>query len=79
MPGKKVVVYSSPTCPYCKKAKDYLNSKGIAFEDVNVAEDRSRLKEMMDISHQRGVPVIVVDNDMVIGFDESSINRVLAA
>ena len=78
MADKKVIVYSTPTCPYCKRVKDYLTQKGVSFSDYNVAEDREKAKEMIDKSKQMGVPVIVVDNDVVVGFNQSKLDSLLA-
>jgi len=78
MADKKVVVYSTPTCPYCKRVKDYLTQKGVAFSDYNVAEDREKAKEMIDKSKQMGVPVIVVDSDVVVGFNQAKLDSLLA-
>ncbi|NQT04644.1 MAG: glutathione S-transferase N-terminal domain-containing protein [Dehalococcoidia bacterium] len=78
MADKKVIVYSTPTCPYCKRVKDYLTQKGVSFSDYNVAEDREKAKEMIDKSKQMGVPVIVVDNDVVVGFNQAKLDSLLA-
>ena len=78
MADKKVIVYSTPTCPYCKRAKDYLSQKGIPFTEVNVAADREKAKEMIQKSGQMGVPVIEIDSDMVVGFNQSKIDELLA-
>jgi glutaredoxin 3 len=77
MADKKVIVYSTPTCPYCKRVKDYLTQKGVSFSDYNVAEDREKAKEMIDKSKQMGVPVIVVDNDVVVGFNQAKLDSLL--
>jgi len=74
----KVTVYSTPTCPYCKRAKDYLTQKGIPFTDYNVAEDREKAKEMIHKSKQMGVPVIVVNNDIVVGFNQAKLDSLLS-
>lgn len=74
-----VKIYSTSTCPWCKKAKDYLEEKGVEFIDYNVGEDRDKLQEMMDVSGQRGVPVVVVDDDVIVGFNETKIDQALAA
>ena len=78
MAAKKVTIYSTPTCPYCKRAKDYLTQKGIAFTDYNVAEDREKAKEMIEKSKQMGVPVIVVDDDIIIGFNQAKLDNLLS-
>jgi glutaredoxin 3 len=73
----KVKVYSTPTCPWCHKAKDYLKSKGVDFEDINVAEDREAADEMVEKSGQMGVPVIEIDGDVIVGFDQAKIDSAL--
>jgi len=78
MADKKVTVYSTPTCPYCKRAKDYLTQKGIPFTDYNVGEDREKAKEMIQKSKQMGVPVIVVDDDVIVGFNQAKLDNLLA-
>jgi glutaredoxin-like YruB-family protein len=78
MAAKKVTIYSTPTCPYCKRAKDYLTQKGIAFTDYNVAEDREKAKEMIEKSKQMGVPVIVVGDDIVVGFNQAKLDSLLS-
>jgi len=78
MVDKKVTVYSTPTCPYCKRAKDYLTQKGVPFTDYNVAEDREKAKEMIQKSKQMGVPVIVVDNDVIVGFNQAKLDEILS-
>jgi glutaredoxin 3 len=65
----KVTIYTTPTCSICRKAKDYLASKGIAFEEIDVAADRRAAEEMVQKSGQMGVPVIVVDGLMLTGFN----------
>jgi len=72
-----VTVYSAPTCSWCQIAKDHLNSSGISFEDVDVSMDMSRAKEMVEKSGQRGVPVIDIDGEIVIGFDRARIDALL--
>ena len=79
MTDKNVKVYSTPTCPWCRKAKEYLVGKGIQFTDFNVAEDRGKLQEMVQLTGQRGVPVIVIDNDIIVGFNQAKIDQDLAA
>ena len=78
MADKKVVIYSTPTCPYCKRAKEYLSRKGISFVDRNVAQDRDVAKEMIEKSGQMSVPVIIVDNEIVVGFDQALLDKLLS-
>ncbi len=77
MTVKNVTVYSTPTCPYCVRAKEYLTKKGIVYKDVNVAVDRAAAQEMVRKSGQMGVPVIMVDDKVVIGFDVRELDRLL--
>jgi len=77
MTAKDVIVYSTPTCPYCVRAKEYLTKKGVVYKDVNVAVDRIAAQEMVQKSGQMGVPVITVDGKVVIGFDQRELDRLL--
>ncbi|MCX6754734.1 MAG: NrdH-redoxin [Candidatus Nomurabacteria bacterium] len=70
---KKVTVYSTPTCHFCHMAKDFFKEKNIAFEDFDVSVDLEKRKEMVDRSGQMGVPVIMIDNQIVVGFNKPTI------
>ena len=67
---KQVTIYSTPTCGYCKMAKDYFTENGVAYTEYNVSSDLEKRKEMIEKSGQMGVPVIYVDNDLTVGFDK---------
>jgi glutaredoxin 3 len=73
----KVKVYSTPSCPFCTMAKDFLKEHKIGFEDINVATDRDAAREMIDKSGQMGVPVIEIDGKMVVVFDKERIKELL--
>jgi glutaredoxin-like YruB-family protein len=73
----KVIVYSTPTCPYCKIAKDWLREKGVEYEDFNVAENEEKAKEMVEKTGQMGVPVLDVGGELVIGFDREALSAAL--
>jgi glutaredoxin-like YruB-family protein len=77
MEQKKVAVYSTSTCPYCKMAKDFLDDNGVRYESYDVGADESRRKEMMDKSGQMGVPVIDIGGKIIIGFDKEAIKAEL--
>ena len=77
MNAKNVTVYSTPTCPYCVRVKEYLTKKGVVYRDLNVAVDRAAAHEMVQKSGQMGVPVIVVDDKVVIGFNQRELERLL--
>lgn len=74
---KEVVIYSTPTCHFCHMAKDYFNDKGVKYTDYNVMEDLEKRQEMVQKSGQMGVPVIVIGNEIIIGFDQPRINLLL--
>lgn len=73
----EIKVYSTPTCPYCKIAKEYLSSKNVAFEDIDVSSDTKAAEEMVKISGQMGVPVILVDGEVIVGFDKSRLEPLI--
>ena len=72
-----ITVYSTSTCPWCTKAKDYLKSKGVDYKEVNVGIDREGAIEMVKKSGQQGVPVIDIDGTIVIGFDQRRIDSLI--
>lgn len=73
----KVTIYSTPTCPWCKRAKAYLDEKDIQYESIDVSSNEAAQKEMIDKSGQIGVPVLDIDGKIVIGFDKEKINELL--
>lgn len=72
-----VTVYSTPTCPWCHKVKEYLTEKKIAFTDYNVAADTAKAEEMVNKTGQMAVPVIDIDGEIVIGFDRAQLDELL--
>lgn len=74
---KKVSIYSTPSCVYCKKAKDFFNANHIPFEEYNVASDEMRRNEMIDMTGQMGVPVIRVDDEVLVGFEKKTLEGML--
>lgn len=77
MGGKDVVIYSTPTCHFCHAAKEFFKEHNIAYTDHNVAEDAEKRNEMVEKSGQMGVPVIVVGDQIIVGFDEGKIKEIL--
>jgi glutaredoxin 3 len=73
----KVKVYSTSTCPWCVRVKDFLKEHNIKFTTIDVAEDPEAAAEMIEKSGQQGVPVIEVDGEMVVGFDEEKLKKLL--
>ncbi|TRZ96235.1 NrdH-redoxin [bacterium] len=74
---KKVKVYSTPTCPWCIRAKQFLKDSSIIFEDVDISADQSAGEEMVKKSGQMGVPVLDIDGEIIIGFDKERIKQTL--
>lgn len=73
----QVSIYSTPWCAYCKMAKEYFKKNNIAFTEYDVASDAAKRQEMLDKTHQMGVPVIIIDSKIVVGFDRGKINQLL--
>jgi len=72
-----VVVYTTPTCGFCYQAKEFLKRQGVPFVEKNVAADRRAAAEMVRVSGQQGVPVITVDGQVVVGFDQPRLRQLL--
>jgi glutaredoxin-like YruB-family protein len=77
MKNHKVIVYSTPSCPYCVYAKSYFKENNVVFEDVNVATDRAKAQEMVSKSGQMGVPVIDIDGKIIVGFQPDAFEALL--
>jgi len=73
----KVLVYSTQTCPYCIKAKQFLTENNISFENYDVGSDQIKAAEMVAKSGQMGVPVIEIDGKIIVGFDKPKIKEAL--
>lgn len=74
----KIKIYTTPSCPYCHQAKDYLNKKRIQFEEIDVSQDQAKAEEMVKVSGQMGVPVIVADEKVIVGFDQNELEKILS-
>ncbi len=75
--SKKVRVYSTPFCPWCVKAKEFLKEHGIEFEEIDVSQDQEAAHRMVEGSGQTGVPVIEISGEFVVGFDRTRISELL--
>ncbi|MEM5777658.1 MAG: glutaredoxin domain-containing protein [Candidatus Aenigmatarchaeota archaeon] len=73
----KVKIYTTPVCPYCEITKQYLKMKNIEYEEVDVSSDIEAAREMIEKSGQMGVPVIEIDDNIIIGFNKPAIERAL--
>lgn len=72
-----IIIYSTPTCVYCKLAKEYFKSKNINYTEHNVAEDDAAREEMLTKSGQMGVPVIDINGTIVVGFNKPEVEKLL--
>lgn len=72
-----VTIYSTPTCHFCHAAKEFFTENNIAFTEHDVASDMDKRTEMIEMTGQMGVPVIKIDDDIVVGFDEDKIRGLL--
>ena len=74
---KSVKVYSTPTCPWCIRAKQFLKENNIEFQNLDVAGDQKAADEMMAKTGQMGVPVLDIDGEIIVGFDKDRIKQSL--
>ena len=74
----KVKVYSTKSCPWCHKVKDFLRSKGVKFDDIDVGADQKAAEEMVQKSGQMGVPVTEINGKIIVGYDKEAIEEALA-
>ena len=74
---KNVTIYSTPTCHFCRLAKDFFKANNVAYTEYDVASNLEKRKEMIEKSGQMGVPVIIIDNELIVGFDKPQISKML--
>ncbi len=77
MSDKKVIIYSTPTCTFCHQVKSFLDENSVAYEDFDVSQDAEKRQEMVDKSGQMGVPVVLVGEEVIVGFDEGKLKSLL--
>ncbi len=77
MTMKNVAIYTTPACVYCKMAKEFFGENNIAYTEHNVAQDAEKRNELIERTGQMGVPVIIIDKEIVIGFDEKRLRSIL--
>lgn len=73
-----VTIYSTPVCHFCHAAKEFFQENNVQFTDYDVAADAEKRQEMIDLTGQMGVPVIKVNEDIIIGFDEPKLRELLS-
>ena len=74
---KNITIYSTPSCHFCHMAKDFFKEKNISYTEYDVSFDLDKRKEMVDKSGQMGVPVIIINNELTVGFDQAKISSML--
>ena len=73
----RVIIFTTPTCTYCRAAKRYLRQRGIRFKDVDVSRDPAAARDMVRRSGQSGVPVLDIGGKIVVGFNREKIDQLL--
>ncbi len=74
---KEVTIYTTNTCHYCNMAKEFFKTNNVSYKEYNVGTDMARRQEMIDMTHQLGVPVIVVGDTAMVGFQEDRVAELL--
>ncbi len=77
MAAHSVTIYSTPSCVYCRLAKQYFKENNVEFQEIDVAADQKKAEEMIEKSGQLGVPVIEIDKEVIVGFDKPKIQKAL--
>lgn len=75
--GEKVIIYSTSTCPWCMKAKDFFKENNVKYEEIDVGENEKARNEMFEKSGQMGVPVIDIQGTILVGFDKAALKKAL--
>lgn len=74
---KKVQIYSTPSCSYCHMAKEFFKKNNVSYEDFDVAVNLEKRRDMVEKSGQMSVPVILIDDEIIVGFDKAKISKLL--
>ncbi len=74
---KKVLIYTTPVCQYCKLAKEFFKKNNVEYQEIDVVKDQNAMQEAIKKSHQMGVPVIDIEGEIIVGFNRSEIERAL--
>ncbi len=75
--AKSVTVFSTTTCPWCVKVKEFLKQNNVKYTEKNVGEDQEAADYMIEKTGQMGVPVTEIDGKFIVGFDVSSLKKAL--
>ncbi len=74
---KNIIVYSSPDCAYCYTLKSYLKTRGVLYEEIDIYEEETGIEKVKEISGQSTLPVILIDEEIIIGWDKQKLNNSL--
>ncbi len=74
---KNVKIYSTPTCTFCRAAKDFFKANNVEYTEIDVAQDEEARKNMFEISKQMGVPVIDIEGEIIVGFNKPKLVQIL--
>lgn len=78
---KPVTIYTTPTCGYCRATKDFFKAGGVTYNEIDVAANQAKAREMIEKSGQMGVPVIVVgegnEEKVIVGFNRNALSEAL--
>ena len=74
---RNITIYTTPSCVYCKMAKEYFKEHGIDYSEKDVSGDKQAVDEMIQKSGQMGVPVIDIDGSIVVGFDKAKLQELI--
>lgn len=74
---KHVTIYTTPTCVYCKRTKAFFGEHNVQYQEKDVASDAAAREEMVKKSEQMGVPVIDIEGEIVVGFDQARLSQLL--
>ena len=75
--AKSVTIYTTPACPWCHKTKDFLKEHKVKYKEINVADNEKAKEKMIEISGQMGVPVVEIEGEIIVGFDEAALRKAL--
>jgi glutaredoxin 3 len=74
---KRVIVFTTPSCSWCRRVKQYLREHKVAFKEIDVSKNQSAARDIVRRTGQTGVPVILINNRPIVGFNRSLIDRLL--
>ena len=74
----KVLLFSTSTCSWCRRAKRYFKEHGVPFKEINIERDADGARDIVRKTGQRGVPVIKIGGRWMVGFDKGQIDKELA-